>query len=84
MLTCICCFSRWCWLIPLRSRDAQSIATGLLTKVMLGDFLEYHLAITGLIVVAIVFLAPDGLLGLAEKAWRRVRGGSGGGGADPR
>ena len=54
----------------------------------MGDFLEYHLAITGLIVVAIVFLAPDGLLGLAEKAWRRVRGGNGGGngggGADPR
>jgi branched-chain amino acid transport system permease protein len=65
-----------------------AVVMTLLTKVMLGDFLEYHLAITGLIVVAIVFLAPDGLLGLAEKAWRRVRGGNGGGngggGADPR
>jgi branched-chain amino acid transport system permease protein len=52
-----------------------AVAMTLLTKVMLGDFLEYHLAITGVIIVLIVYLAPDGLLGLVGTAWRRLRHG---------
>ena len=35
VLTCICCFSRWCWLIPLKAKTAEEIAYNLLTKVML-------------------------------------------------
>jgi ABC-type branched-subunit amino acid transport system permease subunit len=36
---------------------------------MLADLLEYHLAITGLLIVAVVLVAPDGVAGL----WRRTR-----------
>ena len=36
VLTCICCFSRWCWLCPTRDRTADTIASTSLTHVMLG------------------------------------------------
>lgn len=45
-----------------------AIMTGV-TKLMLADLLEYHLAITGLLIVAVVLVAPDGVAGL----WRRTR-----------
>lgn len=45
-----------------------AIMTGV-TKLVLADFLEYHLAITGLLIVAVVLVAPDGIAGL----WRRTR-----------
>jgi branched-chain amino acid transport system permease protein len=43
-----------------------------LTQVVLGSLLEYHLFITGAVVVAIVLLAPDGLLGVWAQRRRRV------------
>jgi len=30
VLTCVCCFSRWVWLAPLKERKAESIAKGLM------------------------------------------------------
>ena len=36
ILTCICCFSRFCWLIPLKTKSAESVADGLVTHVFLG------------------------------------------------
>ena len=36
ILTVIDCFSRWPWLIPIKTRTAVEIARGLLTQVMLG------------------------------------------------
>jgi len=45
-----------------------AVMTGV-TKLVLADFLEYHLAITGLLIVAVVVVAPDGIAGL----WRKVR-----------
>jgi branched-chain amino acid transport system permease protein len=39
------------------------LMTGL-TKIVLADFLEYHLAITGLVIMVVVLLAPEGVLGL--------------------
>ena len=30
ILTCVCCFSRWAWLIPIKDKPAQVIADGLL------------------------------------------------------
>jgi branched-chain amino acid transport system permease protein len=41
----------------------------LLTQVVLGSLLEFHLFITGAVVVSIVLLAPGGLIGL----WHDVR-----------
>ena len=35
VLTAICCFSRWCWLCPIRDRTAETIANTLLTRVFL-------------------------------------------------
>jgi len=29
VLTCVCVFRRWCWLIPLDKRDASTSAAGL-------------------------------------------------------
>jgi hypothetical protein len=34
LLTCICCFSRWCWLIPLPNDEANSVAKALLEDIM--------------------------------------------------
>lgn len=46
----------------------------LLTQVLLGEMLNLHLFATGALVVAMVLLAPQGLLGL----WRRAPRGEGG------
>ena len=35
VLTCVCVFSRWCWLAPLARKDAVSIAEGLVYRLML-------------------------------------------------
>lgn len=47
-----------------------AVMTGI-TKLLLADLLEYHLAITGVLIVAVVLVAPDGIAGL----WRRRRTG---------
>ena len=36
ILTVICCFSRWPWLIPLVEKSAENVAKGLLEKVIIG------------------------------------------------
>ena len=36
VLTVVCCFSRWCRLVPTIERTAAEIADELLTKVILG------------------------------------------------
>jgi branched-chain amino acid transport system permease protein len=46
----------------------------LLTQVVLGSLLEFHLFITGAVVVAIVLLAPGGLIGLWHDLGRRHAG----------
>ncbi|HZS83334.1 MAG TPA: branched-chain amino acid ABC transporter permease [Stellaceae bacterium] len=38
-----------------------------LTHVVLGDFLDFHMFATGLLLVLLVLLAPSGLVGLARK-----------------
>ena len=40
-----------------------------LTQVVLGNLLDFHLFVTGLLLVVLILAAPDGLLGL----WRRLR-----------
>jgi branched-chain amino acid transport system permease protein len=45
----------------------------LLTQVVLGSLLEFHLFITGAVVVSIVLLAPGGLIGLWHDRRRRGR-----------
>jgi len=35
ILTCICCFSRWVWLIPIPDTSAETIAKALLERVLL-------------------------------------------------
>lgn len=45
-----------------------AVMTGV-TKLLLADLLEYHLAITGALIIAVVLVAPDGIAGL----WRRRR-----------
>jgi len=42
----------------------------LVTEVLLGGVLEYHIALTGLIIVLMIFFAPDGLIGIARSAER--------------
>ena len=37
VLTVIDCFSRWPWLIPLKTREASEIAEGLMLRVFLGE-----------------------------------------------
>jgi branched-chain amino acid transport system permease protein len=44
-----------------------------LTQVVLGSLLEFHLFITGAVVVSIVLLAPGGLIGLWQDLRRRGR-----------
>jgi branched-chain amino acid transport system permease protein len=51
-----------------------AVAMTALTKLALADMLEYHLAITGLVVVLVVWLAPEGILGSIAR-WRRNRAG---------
>jgi branched-chain amino acid transport system permease protein len=46
----------------------------LLTQVVLGSLLEFHLFITGAVVVSIVLLAPRGLIGLWHDVRRRQAG----------
>ena len=41
-----------------------------LTQVLLGDLLDLHMMITGAALIAIVILAPKGLLGLISETWR--------------
>lgn len=43
----------------------------LVTQVLLGEMLNLHLFATGALVVAVVLLAPQGLLGLLRRRWRR-------------
>jgi branched-chain amino acid transport system permease protein len=43
-----------------------------LTQVVLGDLLDFHLFLTGLLLVVLILGAPDGLLGLAQRL-RRMR-----------
>ena len=35
VLTAICCFSRFCWLIPIKDRGAETIGKALLERVLL-------------------------------------------------
>jgi len=49
-----------------------AVAMTALTKVALADMLEYHLAITGLVVIVVVIAAPEGLIGVVGR-WRRNR-----------
>ncbi|MBL8672228.1 MAG: branched-chain amino acid ABC transporter permease [Alphaproteobacteria bacterium] len=46
-----------------------------LTQVVLGRLLDVHMFITGALLVAIVLLAPHGLVGFARKLLRRGAGG---------
>ena len=48
-----------------------AVAMTALTKLALADFLEYHVAITGAVIILIVLVAPDGLIGLAKRWLRR-------------
>lgn len=45
----------------------------ILTQVVLGDLLDLHMALTGAVLVAMVILAPKGLMGLGQKVWNRRR-----------
>ncbi len=41
------------------------------TKLLLADLLEYHLDITGVLIIAVVLVAPDGIAGLWRRRTRR-------------
>ena len=45
----------------------------ILTQVVLGDLLDLHMMLTGTVLIAMVILAPKGLMGLLHKAWSRRR-----------
>jgi branched-chain amino acid transport system permease protein len=45
----------------------------ILTQVVLGDLLDLHMALTGIVLIGMVTLAPKGLMGLVRKAWNRRR-----------
>jgi branched-chain amino acid transport system permease protein len=45
----------------------------LLTQVILGDFLQVHMMLTGLVIIALVFLLPDGLMGAFRRRPRPDR-----------
>jgi branched-chain amino acid transport system permease protein len=45
----------------------------ILTQVILGDLLDLHMMLTGAILIAMVILAPKGLVGLLQKTWSRPR-----------
>lgn len=42
------------------------------TKLFLSQVVDYHLALTGFIIIVVVLVAPDGLVGLVSR-WRRAR-----------
>jgi branched-chain amino acid transport system permease protein len=44
------------------------------TQVLLSRLLEVHLLITGIIVVAIVLLMPNGIIGTIRSGWHRRTG----------
>jgi len=44
-----------------------------LTQVVLGDLLDLHMALTGAVLIAMVILAPKGLIGLLRQVWTRRR-----------
>lgn len=44
-----------------------------LTQVVLGDLLDFHLFVTGLLLVVLILAAPDGLIGLAQRLRRVVQ-----------
>ena len=50
------------------------------TKLLLSNMLEYHLAFTGFIIIAIVLFAPEGLVGFVQRKRlaRQARDGSAG------
>jgi branched-chain amino acid transport system permease protein len=41
-----------------------------LTQVVLGDLLDFHLFVTGLLLVVLILAAPDGLIGLGQRLAR--------------
>jgi branched-chain amino acid transport system permease protein len=45
------------------------------TQVLLGELLDFHMLLTGVLLIAIVLIAPKGLLGLAARARLRLRKG---------
>jgi len=51
-----------------------AVVMTLVTKVLLGGLLEYHLALTGMIIILIVYFAPDGVIGLARSVSRILVG----------
>jgi branched-chain amino acid transport system permease protein len=46
----------------------------ILTQVLLGDLLDLHMMVTGAVLIAIVIVAPRGLMGLLQKSWSRREG----------
>jgi branched-chain amino acid transport system permease protein len=48
------------------------------TQVFLGDLLDYHMLLTGALLIVIVLVAPKGLLGLAAKVRARMAARKGG------
>ena len=49
-----------------------AVVMTLVTKVLLGGMLEYHLALTGIIIILIVYFAPNGVIGIARSAGRHL------------
>jgi branched-chain amino acid transport system permease protein len=49
-----------------------TVVMTLVTKALLGSMLEYHLALTGMVIVLMVFFAPEGLIGIARSAGRSL------------
>lgn len=45
----------------------------ILTQVVLGEMLDLHMMLTGVVLITMVIGAPKGLVGLAQQAWSRRR-----------
>lgn len=45
----------------------------ILTQVVLGDLLDLHMALTGVVLIGMVTLAPKGLMGVVHRIWSRRR-----------
>lgn len=45
-----------------------------LTKDLLGEWATHSMAIFGVVLIAVIVFAPDGITGALERAWRRRRG----------